>query len=247
MQVQCIVGNATYSADLSGGYDLSVGIGPGGDNPNAFFIDRAEFEPFRAGGFIGNVSLGGSANCEVIRFCAHGNGTHTECVGHLSRDRFSLNRLITRFVYTAQLVTVTLNALDRGEAITRQMLEGKYLLPVDALIVRTIPNDDAKKGWEWSGHNPPFFAPETLAWLRDCGYRHLLTDLPSVDPEEDEGLLSAHHAWWNYPEAPREDSTITEMIYVDNGIKDGLYLLNLQFPPFESDASPSRPVIYPLV
>ena len=40
--------------------------------------------------------------------------------------------------------------------------------------------------------------------------------------------------------------TITEMIYVDDKIKDGHYLLNLQIPSFVSDAAPSRPIIYKL-
>ena len=36
------------------------------------------------------------------------------------------------------------------------------------------------------------------------------------------------------------------MIYVDDKIKDGHYLLNLQIPSFVSDAAPSRPIIYKL-
>ena len=88
--------------------------------------------------------------------------------------------------------------------------------------------------------------PAALAWLADCGYTHLLTDLPSVDREEDGGALSAHHAWWNYPQNPRTNASITELIVVPTAAADGLYLLNLSFAPIESDAAPSRPVIYPL-
>lgn len=76
---------------------------------------------------------------------------------------------------------------------------------------------------------------------------HLLIDLPSVDKEHDGGKLTAHKTFWNYPKAPRKEATITEMIFVPNAVKDGLYLLNLQVAPFENDASPSRPVIYPLL
>jgi hypothetical protein len=65
-----------------------------------------------------------------------------------------------------------------------------------------------------------------------------------VDREEDEGNLEAHHAFWNYPNAPRLDATITEFIYVKDEIRDGLYFLNLQIASFESDASPSKPVLY---
>ena len=74
-----------------------------------------------------------------------------------------------------------------------------------------------------------------------------MIDTPSLDKEEDNGELAAHHAWWNYPESPRLDATITELIYVDNTIKDGLYFTNLQLAAFENDASPSRPLIFELL
>jgi hypothetical protein len=43
------------------------------------------------------------------------------------------------------------------------------------------------------------------------------------------------------------DATITEMIFVDDSIADGLYLINMQIASFESDASPSKPVLYKLI
>jgi hypothetical protein len=36
------------------------------------------------------------------------------------------------------------------------------------------------------------------------------------------------------------------MIYVPDEAKDGYYFLNLQIASFENDASPSKPVIYPI-
>ncbi len=77
--------------------------------------------------------------------------------------------------------------------------------------------------------------------------KHLLIDLPSVDKERDEGKLLAHKAFWNYPENPREDCTITELIYVPDSINDGRYLLNLQIASFHNDASPSKPVLYKII
>jgi arylformamidase len=77
--------------------------------------------------------------------------------------------------------------------------------------------------------------------------KHLLLDLPSVDREEDGGALAAHKAFWQYPESIRMDATITELIYVPNHVGDGLYLLNLQIASFESDASPSKPILYHLL
>ena len=74
--------------------------------------------------------------------------------------------------------------------------------------------------------------------------KHLLLDLPSVDREEDIGELAFHHAFWDVPNNPNLERTITELIFVDTKITDGKYLLEMQMAPFENDASPSRPVLY---
>jgi hypothetical protein len=34
------------------------------------------------------------------------------------------------------------------------------------------------------------------------------------------------------------------MIFVENEIQDGSYILNLQIASFENDASPSKPILY---
>ena len=95
-----------WQAKLSEPFDLSVSTGPGGDNPSAFFIAPAEFAPIRVGDFVGAVSEGGSANCEVLTLCAHGNGTHTECVGHITEERVVLGDVLQEFWFDAQVVTV---------------------------------------------------------------------------------------------------------------------------------------------
>ena len=41
-----------------------------------------------------------------------------------------------------------------------------------------------------------------------------------------------------------QNKTITEMVFAGQQVKDGKYLLNLQIPPFVSDAAPSRPILY---
>ena len=40
------------------------------------------------------------------------------------------------------------------------------------------------------------------------------------------------------------EAGITEMIFVNNKVKDGSYLLNLQIASFENDASPSKPILF---
>ena len=88
---------------------------------------------------------------------------------------------------------------------------------------------------------------DLTALLAHHKVKHLLLDLPSVDREEDGGALAAHKAFWQYPENNRMDATITELIYVPEIVKDDLYFLNLQIASIESDASPSKPVLYSIL
>jgi kynurenine formamidase len=122
----------------------------------------------------------------------------------------------------------------------------------EALIIRTLPNLETKKSKNYSKTNPPYLSEEAAIFIREIGIQHLLIDLPSVDREEDEGKLLAHKAFWNVKdvtnlnEDARMNCTITEMIYVEDEIQDGNYMLNLQIASFENDASPSKPILYKL-
>ena len=93
-----------------------------------------------------------------------------------------------------------------------------------------------------------------MEYIVGLGFRHLLVDLPSIDRLYDEGRLSNHRVFWNVEQGSfettaqtRRDHTVTELIYVQNDVEDGRYLLNLQIAPFHTDASPSRPLLFPLV
>jgi arylformamidase len=231
-----------------------VSTGPQGDNPSAFFIDAAKFEPIRVGGFVGSVAEGGSANCEILTLCAHGNGTHTECVGHITSEKVALGDVLKQFWFDAQVVSVDISGVG---FLRLADVKAWSLMGTAALVVRSLPNPLSKKHVVWSGNDAPYFEPAALSFLRDQGIQHLLTDFPSVDPEEDEGRLSAHHEWWGVPQRvmggnvlnlgaahPRLGATITELIYVSEEVADGLYVLNLQVPNLRTDAVPSRPILF---
>jgi hypothetical protein len=247
VEFYCTIGHQSFKADLMQGRDISLSFGPGGDNPAAFGIPASEIAPIQIGDFVGSVALGSGANCDVIKFCAHGNATHTECIGHITPTHENIGDCVHQIFFTADLITVPLDNVQ-GNMVIRDEIQSLIPgHPAEAIIVRSLPNDMDKRSREWSGNNPPYFEPEAILQLRHAGYLHLLTDLPSVDPEEDDGMLKSHHVWWNYPDAPRMQSSITELIFVANDIPDGRYLLNLSFPKIRSDASPSRPVIFPLI
>ena len=244
MFVEVDINNVKFTADLTSGQSLANGFGPQAENPNAFHIPAAIVEPIRVGEFVGSVKEGGSANCEVVTYCAHGNGTHTESVGHLSKERIHIPDILKRTHYTAQIITVDLHG--EPARLTMESLQNISWEPCEAIIIRSLPNSDAKQSMHWSGNQPPYIEPDAMEVIKDKGFIHLLTDFPSVDPEEDAGALTAHRKWWNFPENPRVESSITEMIFVEDSIKDGLYLLEICIPKIHSDAVPSQPIVYPL-
>lgn len=242
----------SYSVDLTQFYSLALGFGPGADNPNAFYINPAQIVPIRVGDFVGSVSEGGSANCEVVTYCAHGNGTHTECVGHIAKDRVHVSECKFNPTMLAQVISVDLVNKDGDWVVDSECLMNISFESAPALIVRSLPNNSDKKNRVWSGNNPPYFTVEAMKLIVDAGFTQLLTDFPSVDREEDAGALAAHRVWWNVPQETtdltqaRMDACITEMIFVSDAVVDGLYLLQLILPRIHSDAVPSNPLLYSL-
>jgi len=228
--------------------DISLPLQRGSNNPNAFHIADPQMEPFRMGDFVGKVAEGGPCNVEQISFSPHGNGTHTECVGHIAHERITINQCLKRFHFMARLISITPKQVGTDQVITVEQLQAGCgdISACEAVVVRTLPNHGEKRSRRYSGSNPAYFEATALDWLQQQGILHLLTDLPSVDREDDGGVLSAHHAFWQHPQQSRRDATITELIFVPDTAADGVYLLNLMIAAFESDASPSKPVLYPL-
>ena len=147
----------------------------------------------------------------------------------------------------ACLITVNPELINNDQVISLKQLNTIEIHPeVSAVIVRTLPNEDSKRTFDYSGTNPAYFLPDALHYLNKLGVKHLLCDIPSVDREDDGGKLLAHKAFFGIPESLRLDATITELVYVPTNIEDGLYMLDLQIGPFQSDASPSRPILYSL-
>jgi kynurenine formamidase len=234
-----------YIVDLSKPLDISIGLRGDEKNPVAWYLDAPKMTPVKDGDFIGKVSEGASVNFNNIQFNPHAHGTHTECVGHISREFYSINQTLKTFFFFAKLISVEPETKGEDKVISEAILKEK-IQPnsTEALIIRTLPNFREKQTKKYSHTNWPYLSEEAAVYLRNSGIKHLLIDLPSVDKEKDGGKLLAHKAFWNYPKNTRFDATITELVYVPNAIEDGNYLLNLQIASFENDASPSKPVLY---
>lgn len=239
------LGEEDWEIDLNAPLDISMTLSAEDHTARAWYVDPVKITPVVMGDWIGEVTSGGSVNFRDIDFNPHGNGTHTECLGHITPEVYSVNRALKHFFFSAVLISVEPEIRGGDRVITAAQLE-KALLnsKAEAVIIRTLPNSEDKTTTNYSNTNPPYLEHHAATFLRISGVNHLLIDTPSVDREEDGGALLAHHAFWNVPDDPRFRATITELIYVSDDIQDGRYLLNIQMAPFENDASPSRPVLY---
>jgi kynurenine formamidase len=242
-----------------------------GAQPNAYGVERASAISCRTEKFVGDTREGGSCNFSQVKLIPHCNGTHTECVGHITHERISLNDCLKDVLMQAVLVSIQAEkanktndhypVLDEKDyLITKKSLEEALKkfpeitespkLPL-ALIVRTTPNEPSKQWKTYLNEIPPFFSNEAMLYIRQKGFRHLIVDLPSIDRLYDEGKLSNHRIFWNVEkgsfkisEQTHIHNTVTEFAYISNEIEDGEYLLNLQITAFELEASPSRPILF---
>jgi kynurenine formamidase len=245
MKVLVEYNNKILEAQLHAPLDISIPISPEG--PRAWYVDRMNIRPVQGAGFIGDIAQGGSVNFRNIQFNPHGHGTHTESYEHVADVQRPVGTLLSKYFFSAQLLTITPQQVGEDRIITKSQIEQQLTSAIEALVIRTLPNTEEKLHKDYSNTNFPYFEPEALKHLAERNIQHLLVDLPSVDREHDEGKLAAHKAFWKNGDASRHQCTITEFVFVKNTISDGLYLLELQVAPFVNDAAPSRPVLYPLV
>jgi kynurenine formamidase len=259
--------NRTYEIDPENPLDISIPLDFGGAQPNVYEVEKASANPCEAGSLVGDTRRGGSCNFEQVQFIPHCNGTHTECAGHVTHERISVRDCLQDAFAAATLITIesekasdasesySIDLSEEDRLITRRSLE-KVLQRserdfLDALIIRTLPNDAGKLTKTYLETVPPFFSTEAIQFIAEKNVKHLLVDLPSIDRIFDEGNLSNHRIFWNIGQGEFETNeqsfvhrTITELIYVADEIADGNYLLNLQIAPFAADASPSRPILF---
>jgi kynurenine formamidase len=274
MEIAFEVQGVRLRANLADPLSIAIPLDFGGPQPNHFGAPRAVAQPLAAGAFTGDTRAGGSVNCESLTLVPHCNGTHTECLGHVTEERVSVAEVLRGGLALAALVSVAPvgagqtgdSSLPRPQAgdhlVTAQLLAqalasalGPHAgrLAPQALVVRTLPNDASKLTRRYGDAPlPAYFSAEAASWLVEQSILHLVTDLPSLDRSHDEGRLTAHRLFWGLPpggrrasEAVRGQATVTELAWIAPTVRDGLYLLDLQLPPFLSDAAPSRPVLYP--
>ena len=264
-----------YSVDLEHTVDLSVPIRFDQTESRAFSLPPATTGAVVVGTFVGDVRRGGSCNCETHHHTPHADGTHTEGPGHLLAQRVPVR--VDDVVCVAVLVRIAprplgevadehsgnhrhddnvIDVVSLREAIDAVVVPSGA--PSPTAIVIATGSGAHRRATRFSGKNPPYLTVEAATLLRERGFLHVLVDLPSLDREDDGGLLAAHRAFFALPTGvlvdepahalPAETTprTVTELIAVDDDVAAGLYALFLQVAPIVADAVPSRPLIAPI-
>ena len=261
MKALIYTGGEKIEVDFSRGMDISIPLYFNGEQPNTYGVDKATSSAYQDGQFIGDTRKGGPCNFETYSFTTHCNGTHTECIGHITNERISILSSLKEEMIPSTLVSVTPKstnenytpALNKEDlVITKQDLEiqlkGVNIELLKGIIIRTLPNSEEKLSRDYMKETPAFFSIDAMEYLVSLGVQHLLVDIPSVDRLFDDVHLSTHNIFWETKDKEfnldAQTKTITQMIFVPSSVEDGAYLLNLQIPAFFSDAAPSRPIIY---
>ena len=259
--------NNCFKVDLSSPLDISIPLNFCGDQVNYFHVPSASASPFEKGVVIGDTKKGGGCNFDTVSVIPHCQMTHTECVGHIVNEQIYVNQFSLNGFKTAFLISITpdigTNSLEKksdyfskgDKTISGKLIEEKIeniKTSPEVLVVRTLPNTDKKCTMSYDEkHIPPYFLLSAIEVIKNAGFKHLCIDLPSLDRAVDGGELASHHLFWDVPlnshtlaKYKPSESTITELIYVSNKIKDGFYLINLQVANMTLDASPSRPILF---
>lgn len=235
MHTRVAVDGHELAIDLSHPVDLAIELDFSGPQPRHFGAPRASSRPYETPGFgfKGSIERGASCNCSIILLIPHCNGTHTECAGHLTRERLDAWRVAPSGLVPALLLSVkpeTVADEKAGERagetegtdpppqpgdrlITARALERSWPretpFTVRALVVRTLPNDADKRTRDYTGQNPPYLSREAALLLVARGITHLIVDTPSIDRTHDAGRLTAHRIFFGLPQEVVQLAAVT--------------------------------------
>src|SRR5690606_14551061 len=90
--------------DLSKPLDISMPLRASKNNVNAWYLDQPKIEPVKDGEWMASVAEGADVNFNNIWFNPHAHGTHTECVGHITKKVHSINQQLKQFFFLAEVI-----------------------------------------------------------------------------------------------------------------------------------------------
>lgn len=208
----------------------------------AWYIGPPKRVPVQMGSWVGSTELGGSVNFFNLLINPHAHGTHIETSWHIDHTE-CVQPIVNQLFYKTYLFTCKSNG-DHSLDLTD--LWGRLTADISSLVLRTLPNEIAKRRAKYSDTNPPYLRASDAARLALSGISVLLIDLPSIDPERDSGVLAAHREFWTHqPKDSEASALIGEFLYIPDTLLDGEYALHIQHPSMYTDAVPARIFLIP--
>ena len=107
MNADVLINSKKYNFDFSKSLDISIPLIFNGQQPNTYGVAKASSVAYQDNEFIGDRRKGGPCNFETYIVTPHCNGTHTECIGHITNERVSILSSLKDVFIASTLVTVS--------------------------------------------------------------------------------------------------------------------------------------------
>ena len=128
------INDQTYEIDIHKPLSIAIPLNFDGAQPNAYGVEKASSKACEAGEIVGDTRRGGSCNFEQYKLIPHCNGTHTECVGHISHARISVHECLQDAFILANLISVTPEkASESNETYAVELGENDFLITRKAI------------------------------------------------------------------------------------------------------------------
>ena len=243
----------------------------------AFHLPKLSTSPFEVSGvFIGDVEQGGSCNVDILHLSPH-KLTHLQTETHIISEGTNISDLglIEGFALVVDLSgwmglekdeTLDSNGRKSTNSISVAQLQyavdeaiGQVLSPeqrFNLLAIKTRLSLD-REDTDYTGRDPLHLEPEVAQFIHDYHeivgnpgrqIQTLILDLPSIDREDDGGLLLAHRNYFGIKDGKSqgEKRSLVEFAYL-RGLETGLYYCQIHPYPIQTNAIIVNPVFYPLI
>ena len=258
MKVFVELNDLKYEINILNGVDISIPLDFNNNNPSFYNASAPNVNYYKSSNMEYNLDKNGICNVPVVSFNIHCSGTHTESGNHIIKDCNTINNLSIPHFIPSQVVSVLpekntsesyhVDYLENDLCITKanlsRAIDFKSKLFNQGLIIRTLPNQKSKINHNYDDLHHPYLTNDAIEFIKECGFKHIVIDTPSIDRYDDNGKLGNHHIFFKNRNGDINNNTITEFAYIPDTVKDDTYFLNLNISNFKLDAAPSRPYIY---
>ena len=132
MKAKVEIEDLKLEVDFSIGQDISIPLIFNGSQPNTYNVNKATSQAYTDGQFIGDTRKDGPCNFETYSLTPHCNGTHPECIGHITKERVDILSSLKDLMIPSRLISIT--PVSSKEKYNPELNEGDLLITKEELI-----------------------------------------------------------------------------------------------------------------